>query len=169
MRKLFCIWSFFMISIILFSVIPRIQGNPIPVYPNPSVDFSESFEVDSISKISMTWIFFVFIFDFFMNVLIVYAGIIFLDTFKVFKSEQPINFSKKIFFTSVLIISVVGILSEMLFGFWIVGLFIVVLSIFFSYVLISVYLLRFSWKNGVRMALFALIINIMVWLIILSL
>ena len=38
MRRLFCIWSFFMISIILFSMIPRIQGNPIPVYPNPSVN-----------------------------------------------------------------------------------------------------------------------------------
>ena len=151
------------LSLILFLPIFFVTmsaGNPIPIYPDP-----EQIDYDSIgvSSLNIAWIAIVFIMDFFLNILIIYGGIYLLHRYNLVTIKNVFDFSKTTLLMSVFIISLVGLISELILGAWMVGLLIALLFIFLSFVLVSKYLLKLSWINSLRMGLIALLINIIVW------
>lgn len=153
------ILSILFLFIFTFAVI----GNPIPVFPDPDV-ISIGFE--NIESVNLIWMIFVFLVDFCINIFIVYGGIFLLYYFGQIKHEDVFDFSKIIFLISILIISIVGIGSELIFGTWLIGLVFALITIFISYIMVMKYLLKFSWLNCFLMGFFALIINIFFWLVI---
>lgn len=161
----------FVSSIILFFSIITIfiisaKANPIPVYPDPEPTF---FKTGGYINIPLYWILFVFILDFFIDILIVYGGIFLLDKDKLIQNKYILDFSKKTFFLAIGMICTVGLLSELILGQSIGGLIVALIFIFISFVFVSKYLLKLNWKNSNRMALFAIIINLIVWAVIFSL
>jgi len=140
-----------------------VTANPIPVYPDPEPVFLGP---SNINTVPILWILFVFVIDFFIDILIVYAGIYLLDRDKLIMNRDVLDFSKKTFLFAVVIISMVGLLSELIFGAWIGGLIIALFLIFLSFVFVSRYILKISWANSYRMGLFAIIVNIAVWIVV---
>jgi len=104
--------------------------------------------------------------DFFIDILIIYGGIYLLHRYNLVTIKNAFDFSKTTLLLSVFIISLVGLISELILGAWIGGLLIALLFIFLSFVLVSKYLLKLSWVNSLRMGLIALLINIVVWIAI---
>jgi len=138
-------------------------ANPIPVYPDPKLEFSGS---NNISTPSVEWILLVFVVDFFVDILIVYAGIYLLDVSNLIKNRDVLDFSKKTFLFAVVLISIAGLLSELMFGAWIGGLGVALFFIFLSFVFVSKYLLKLRLANSCRMGIFAIIVNIVVWMVV---
>ena len=155
------ILTFFMFFQIIYSIITI--GNPIPVYPDPGTVYT-GFE--NVGSLNFTWIVLIFLIDFSINILIVYSGIYLLHYFKRITDDDIFAFSKKIFLVSLLIISMVGLFSELIFGTWFIGLLLTLLSIFISYILVSNYLLNLGWTNSILIALFALFVNLVFWFVI---
>ena len=151
--------------IILISVVCifSVTANPIPVYPDPEPVLLGKTDVNTVP---IVWILFVFAIDFFIDILIVYAGIYLLDRNTLIKNRDVLNFSKKTFLFAVVIISMIGLLSELIFGAWIGGLIIALFLIFLSFVFVSRYILKVSWTNSYRIGLFAIIVNIVVWIVV---
>jgi hypothetical protein len=134
-------------------IVSAVLGNPIPVYPeqgHPEI------------SLNIPWVATVFSLNFFINVLIIYSGIYLLFIFKALKEY---NFPTGIILKAALLISLVGLISELLLGSGL-GLLLVLTFVFLSFLLLSKYLLKLSWKNGYRIALFALSINIIVWIFV---
>ncbi len=154
----------FSVSLILFLPIFFVTmsaGNPIPIYPDPEPVYYGSIGV---SSLNIAWIAIVFIMDFFIDILIIYGGIYLLHRCNLVTIKNVFDFSKTTLLMSVFIISLVGLISELILGAWIGGLLIALLFIFLSFVLVSKYLLKLSWINSLRMGLIALLINIIVWI-----
>ena len=156
------------VSALLIILVPvvcvfSVTANPIPVYPDPEPVFLGQ---SNINTVPILWILFVFVIDFFVDILIVYAGIYLLDRNKLIMNRDVLDFSKKTFLFAVVIISMVGLLSELIFGAWIGGLIIALLLIFLSFVFVSRYILKISWANSYRMGLFAIIVNIAAWIVV---
>lgn len=152
------------VSLILFLPIFFVTmsaGNPIPIYPDPEPVYYGSIGV---SSLNIAWIAIIFIMDFFINILIIYGGIYLLHRYNLVTIKNVFDFSKTTLLMSVFIISLVGLISELILGAWIGGLLIALLFIFLSFVLVSKYLLKLSWINSLRMGLIALLINIIVWI-----
>jgi hypothetical protein len=152
------------VSLILFLSIFFVTistGNPIPIYPDPEPAYYDSIGV---SSLNIAWIAIVFVMDFFINILIIYGGIYLLHHYNLVTIKNVFDFSKTTLLMSVFIISLVGLISELIFGAWIGGLLIALLFIFLSFVLVSKYLLKLGWINSLRMGLIALLINIIVWI-----
>ena len=140
-----------------------VGANPIPVYPDPEPVFSGP---SDISTLPIVWILIVFVLDFFIDILIIYAGICLLDKSNLIKNRKVLDFSKRTLLLAVVVISMVGLLSELIFGAWIGGLIFALFFIFLSFVFVSKYILRLSWVNSYRMGLFAIIVNIVVWIVV---
>jgi hypothetical protein len=152
------------VSLILFLPIFFVTmstGNPIPIYPDPEPVYYDSIGV---SNLNIVWIAIVFVMDFFINILIIYGGIYLLHRYNLVTIKNVFDFPKTTLLMSVFIISLVGLISELILGAWIGGLLIALLFIFLSFVLVSKYLLKLSWINSLRMGLIALLINIIVWI-----
>ena len=163
--------SIFAVSYVLLLVISLLgfcfaSGNPIPVYPDPE---PELVGISSSISVPIIWIFFVFIIDFFIDILIVYAGLYLLDRSNLLGNRNVLDFSKKTFLFAVVLISLSGLISELVFGAWIGGAILALFLIFISFVLVSRYILVINWSNSYRMGLFAVIINGIVWIFIFSL
>ncbi len=156
-------FAFFSILVILF--IPITTGNPIPVYPNPEPDYYSS---TSFSNLNFTWVLGAFIIDFFMDILIIYGGVLVLHHYNLIIDKNIFDFSKTTLLLSVLIIALVGFISELILGPWILGFLMALIIIFISFVFVSKYLLKLSWANGIRIGLIALVVNIIFWIIIFS-
>jgi len=163
-RSKTCIFSTIGLMLIFISI-ATISGNPIPVYPDPEPNYQGSVSLNSLNLI---WIFAVFLFDFFIDVLIVYGGILLLNRFDLINNKYIFDFSKLKFFLAVFIIAIIGLISELILGPWIFGFIIALIFIFASFVFVSKYLLNLDWTNGIRLGVFALIINIMFWILIFS-
>jgi hypothetical protein len=140
-------------------------GNPIPVYPDSE---SVSIGLENIGSLNVFWVALVFMIDFCINIFIVYSGIYLLYYLGRIINEDIFDFSKKIFLTSLLVISLVGLFSELIFGTLFLGLLMALLTIFISYVIVAKSLLKFDWTNSFLLALFALFLNIIFWLVIFS-
>ncbi|MFW6149027.1 MAG: hypothetical protein ACOC6D_04135, partial [Atribacterota bacterium] len=138
-------------------------GNPIPIYPDPEPSY---YGPGDTTILNIGWIGLVFILDFFIDILIIYGGVRLLHRYNLITIKNVFDFSKPMLLLSVFIISLVGLLSELILGAWIGGAILALLFIFLSFVLVSRYLLKFSWANGFRMGLIALLINIVVWIVI---
>ena len=154
------------VSLILFLSIFFVTmsaGNPIPIYLDPEPVYYGS---NGVSSLNIAWIAIVFIMDFFIDVLIIYGGIYLLHRYNLVTIKNAFDFSKTTLLLSVFIISLVGLISELILGPWIGGLLIALLFIFLSFVLVSKYLLKLNWANSFRMGLIALLINIVVWIAI---
>ncbi len=160
-------FNFVVIIVIVFSIffITTCSGNPIPVYPDLE---PVSTNLRDVSGLNLAWITSVFIVDFFINILIIYGGIFLLNHYNLIQNKSIFYFSKSTLFLSVIIISLIGLISELVFWTWIGGLFIALIFIFLSYVCVSNYLLRLSVPNSIRIGLIGLIINIVAWIAILS-
>lgn len=141
------------------------SGNPIPVYPDLE---TVSTNLSDTSELNLAWIALVFILDFFINILILYGGIYLLNHYNLIENKSLSKFSKSTFLLSVIIISLIGIISELVFWTWIGGLLIALILIFLSFVFVSKYLLRLNLSNSVRMGLIGLIVNIIAWITIFS-
>ena len=158
------------VDVLLILLIPVVCvysafANPIPVYPDPEPVISGQIHYP---PPMIEWVIIVFILDFFIDILIVYTGIYLLDKSNLIQNRDILNFSKISFLSSVGIISIVGLLSELVFGSWAGGLIIALIIIYFSFVFVSKYILKINWKNSCRMGFFAIIVNIVVWIVIFS-
>ncbi|UCD14138.1 MAG: hypothetical protein JSW60_01610 [Thermoplasmatales archaeon] len=141
-------------------------GNPIPIYPDPEPAF---YGPSGVSSLHGTWIASAFVTDFFINILIVYGGIYVLHHYNLISIKNVFDFSRTKLLLSVFLISLVGLLSELFLGAWIGGLLLALVFIFLSFVFVSIYLLKFSWPNGLRMGFIALVINIITWIVVFTL
>ena len=163
------IHSYRFISILVFPTIfltifsVMVIGNPIPVYLDIE---SVSMGLENIGSLNVFWIALVFMIDFCINIFIVYSGIYLLYYLGRITNEDIFDFSKKIFLTSLLVISLVGLFSELIFGTLFLGLLMALFTIFISYVIVAKSLLKFDWTNSFLLALFALFVNIIFWLVI---
>ena len=149
------------IFLTIFSVM--VIGNPIPVYPDIE---SVSIGLENIGSLNIFWIALVFMIDFCINIFIVYSGIYLLYYLGRIIKEDIFDFPKKIFLTSLLVTSLVGLFSELIFGTLFLGLLMALFTIFISYVIVAKSLLKFDWTNSFLLALFALFVNIIFWLVI---
>jgi hypothetical protein len=163
MRK-YIIYSLFVLFTIL--ALPVISGNPIPVYPKPEPSY---YSASDYTNLNFTWIIGALIIDFFMNLLIIYGGVIVLNHYNLIINKNIFDISKKTLLLSVLIISITGFISELILGPWLGGFLLSLIIIFTSFVLVAKYLLKINWINSIRMGLIALIVNIIFWIIIFSL
>jgi hypothetical protein len=143
-----------------------ISANPIPVYPDPEPVYYGS---SGFSKLDIFWILGIFLLDFFMDILIVYGGITLLYQFNLINKDYLFDFSKLRFFLSVFVIALVGLISELFLGPWIIGFAVALFIIFLSFVFVSRFLFTLNWINSVRLGLIAIIINIIFWIIVFSL
>lgn len=141
------------------------SGNPIPVYFDPE---PTSTQISSDNIVTLVWIALVFIIDFFLDILIIYGGIYLLDRNNLITNTSEIYISKSKLFLSVIIISLVGLMSELIFWTWFGGVFLSLLFIFLSFGFVSKYILKLSITNSIRMGVIGLIINIGVWIVIFS-
>jgi hypothetical protein len=157
------------VIVIIFLFMLQIKiclGNPIPVYfdPEPS-----STQISSDNIVTFVWIALVFIIDFFLDILIIYGGIYVLDRYNLITNTSEIYISKAKLFTSVIIISLVGLMSELIFWTWVGGVFLSLLFIFLSFGFVSKYIIKLTMPNSIRMGIIGLIINIGVWIVFFSL
>lgn len=153
-------------TFIFILLIPMLAANPIPVYPEPEPIYTGS---SSLNNINLVWVIGVFIIDFFLDILIVYGGIILLYQYNLISNKDILIFSKKKVFLSILLISLIGLITELFLGPWILGFVIALFLIFASFVLITKYFLNLKLMNAIRMGLFALVINILSWIVVFSL
>ena len=158
------------VAVLLILLMPvvcvySVFANPIPIYLDPEPVISGQINYTSPM---VEWVLIVFVLDFFIDILIVYAGIYVLDKSNLIQNRDVLDFSKISFFSAVGVISIVGLLSELVFGSWAGGLIIALIIIYFSFVFVSKYILKINWKNSYRMGFFALIVNIVVWIVIFS-
>jgi hypothetical protein len=154
------------VIIFLFTLLITIcSGNPIPVYFDPE---PTSTQISSDNIVTLVWIALVFIIDFFLDILIIYGGIYLLDRNNLITNTSEIYISKSKLFSSVIIISLVGLMSELIFWTWFGGVFLSLLFIFLSFGFASKYILKLSITNSIRMGVIGLIINIGVWIVIFS-
>lgn len=159
----------FIVSLYLLSV-PIILSNPIPVYPDPTPDYHPPTYVTSSTNSFVYWLLFVFLVDFSIDVLIIYVGLFILDKKRGYQKLLVFeDFSRLYFVGSVLLISLIGILTEWLLGMWIGGVFITLGIIFLSFYLVSKKLFRLSMHQCIFMGVFAIIINSVTWIVIFSL
>ena len=149
----------------LFLLAYIVTANPLPVYPNPEMEFSPT---NDVSYPPLSWILIVFCVDVCLDILLVYGGLFILDKSHLLEEGNVLDFSKTHFISAVMVISIIGLVSEILFGMWLGGLILALLCIWLSFIVVSVYLLRLSWMNGIRIGLFAVIINIVVWILVFS-
>ncbi len=157
------------ISVYLLSA-PIIVSNPIPVYPDPTPNYHPPTYVTPPTFSFVYWLLFVFLMDFSIDILIMYVGLFVLD--KKHGSQKLLffkDFSRLYFVGSVLIISLVGIVTEWLLGMWIGGVFISLGIIFLSFYLVSKKLFHLLMLQSIFMGVFAIVINSITWIVIFSL
>lgn len=156
--------------LILFSIvslIPLLTANPIPVWPDPQPDYTPPVEIVQTTSSISIWLFFIFLLDFGLDIIIMYAGLFLLDFTK--KTEHILyfqDFSRTYFIGAVFIISLIGLFTELFLGLWIGGVLIILGIIFLSFYLVSHILFRLSTKNSILMGSFGFIINAIVWSIV---
>jgi hypothetical protein len=154
---------FFLLKISSFA-----SANPIPVFPDPQPTF-QSQQIGNIADSGFQiWIIFIFLLDYACNILILYSGLYILSKIGLLKETDLTDFSRLLFIASVFIISIFGILVEWLLGFWIIGLILVLFFVFLSYILVSIYLLKINFKNSTFLGFYAIVINLIIWLVIFS-
>ena len=145
-------------------------SNPIPVYPDPQPDYHPPAVVISSNPFFMYWLLFAFLLDFACDILIMYAGLYILD--KTQESQNRLyfeDFSRLYFAGAVFLISLVGIVTELILGMWIGGLLIILGIVFLSFYGVSKKLFRLSMNHSIFMGMFAVLINSIIWMIIFSL
>ena len=151
--------------IVLVCLSISVGANPIPVYPDPEPTLVSSGHVQ---PFPVVWLGLIFMMNFCVDILILYVGLLVLDSFQMLPEEYVFSLSKRLFLGSVAVISIFGLSVEYILGSWIGGLGIAALVIFGSFVIVSHFLLNLSGVNSVRLGLFALLINIVMWIIFYS-
>ena len=63
-------------ALFLLLLIPILAANPIPVYPEPEPVYTGP---SSLNNINLIWVIGVFTIDFFLDILIVYGGIVYVN------------------------------------------------------------------------------------------
>ena len=141
------------------------SANPIPVYPNLEPTLVSGGTSESFPGL---WLGFIFIINFCVDILILYGGLLVLDRFQVLPEEYVFNLSKIVFFVAVGLISITGLVVEYFLGAWFGGLLLAALVILCSFIFVGRWLLKLSWGNSIRLGVFALTINIIMWIIFYS-
>ena len=148
-------------SIMCFSISGL--ANPIPVYPDPEptlISYSGGSE-----SFPFVWILLIFIINFCVDVLILYGGLLLLDRLRAIPEEYVLSLSKSRLFTAVGLISLTGVVVEYILGSWVGGLLLAAIVILGSFVFVGNWLLSLSWPNSFRLGGFALLINIVLWIV----
>jgi hypothetical protein len=150
--------------------IPIALSNPIPVYPDPRPDYQLPTVISSSNSFFGYWLLFVFLLDFAIDVLMMYAGLYVLSKHHN-SSAFPFfeDFSRLYFTGSVLFISLIGIFTEWLIGMWTGGVLITLCIIFLSFYIVSKKLFHLSTHHSIFMGTFAVTINGISWVVIFSL
>ena len=162
------------IAIVIFQffllLVPLVQSNPIPVWPDPQPDYTPPTEMASSGFSIAFWILFIFLLDFGLDIIITYSGLYIIDL-KIRPNHIQYfeDFSRTSFIGAVLLISLIGIVAELILGMWIVGMLFVLFIVFLSFYLVSFFLFKLSKDNCLFMGFFAVMINSVAWAIIFSL
>lgn len=159
----------FVVSLFLIQL-PIIDSNPIPVYPDPKPNYHPPIYFTSATSSFGYWLLFVFLLDFSIDILITYVGLFILD--KKRGSQKLLffdDFSRLYFIGSVLLISLIGLLTEWFLGMWIGGLFITLGIIFLSFYFVAKKLFGLLPHQCIFMGIFAIIINSITWIVIFAL
>jgi hypothetical protein len=140
-----------------------VVANPIPIEPHPETDIPN---VPHGQGITTGWIITVFILDFFLDILLVYAGVLLLGRFNLISSPQVCTMRKTTFFSAIFFISLVGFSSEWILGttFW--SLFVILWIVLFSFFIAARYLFKFTWSSALYLGVFASIVNLLVWIVL---
>ena len=141
-------------------------ANPIPVYPDPEPALVVS---GGAEPFPIVWLGLIFIINFCVDILILYGGLVLLDRFHVLPEDYVLSLTKIVFFMSVGLISLIGLIVEYVLGAWVGGLLLAAGVIFCSFVFVGRWLLEISLVNGVRLGLFAVVVNIVLWTVFYSL
>ncbi|MBU0498093.1 MAG: hypothetical protein KKC68_08065 [Candidatus Thermoplasmatota archaeon] len=157
-----------MIVVIGWLVITHLSayGNPIPVYPSPDPELFSPTQTSQ--PFLMVWIFLIFIINVGVDILILYSGLLLLDRFSALPTDYVLHLSKTTFLLAVILISIIGISVEMVLGAWLGGLFLAAVLIWFSFLSVGWFILHLQLSNGLRLATYALLINIVVWTVFYS-
>jgi len=142
-----------------------VLGNPIPVNPDPTPVLVG---VDTSAVVEPVWIGLIFVIDFFFNLLILYGALYILDRFSALFEEKNFTYSTRNIISAALLISIVGIVSEVFLGGWYGGLLIVLFIVFLSYMLVSRFIFHINLVGRIRIGCIALIVNFFVWLVVFS-
>jgi hypothetical protein len=140
------------------------------VYPDPKPEYHLPMHIAESSSSFYLWLVFVFLLDFSIDIIIMYGGLFLLD--KMSGSQKVLifeEFSRGYFIGSVLLISLIGLLSELMLGMWTGGVLIALGTIFLSYYFVSKKLFHLLTKQSIILGIFAIIINGVAWAIIFSL
>ena len=151
----------FLLFLVMYTVI--IAANPIPIPPHPQQNFPSYHNEQGLP---IAWIIIIFIVDFFLDTLLLYAGVLFLERFTHLSSHQVFDMPKTKFFSAVLIISLVGLSSEWILGSTVLGLFLTLCCVFLSFCLVCHYMFRFTWRNASYLGGFASLINLLIWIVL---
>jgi len=158
--------NFILISLTFFICIlfiPLISSNPIPVFPNPEPSYVSPITYTSSSEAFSFIILFVFLLDFAANILIMYFCFILLEKSKLLSIKKFQKISRYQIILTAGIISVFGILSEILLGTWIMGLGIILCVVFVSYYVFCSYFFHLLKKTAIYFSIIAVLINIGTW------
>jgi hypothetical protein len=161
-HRVFCFVPL-MLFLVLFSFQGGVVANPIPIEPHPETDLQS---VPHGQGITTGWIIAVFIIDFFLDTLLVYAGVLLLGRFNLLLPQQVFAMPKTTFFLAIFLISLVGFSSEWILGttFW--SLFVIVCLVLLSFFIAARYLFKFTWSNALYLGGFASFINLLVWIML---
>jgi len=151
------------VLLLLLCFIASVVANPIPIEPHPETDLSG---IPHGQGITTGWIIAVFIIDFFLDTLLVYAGVLLLGRFNLFSPQQVFAMPKTTFFSAIFLISLVGFSSEWILGTTIWALFVILWFVLLSFAVAARYLFKFTWSNALYLGGFASIINLLVWIML---
>jgi len=138
-------------------------ANPIPIEPHPGTNLPN---IPHGESITIGWIIAVYIIDFFLDTLLMYAGVLLLGRFNVLSPQQVFAMPKTTFFLAVFLISLVGFSAEWLLGASALGLFLILWVVVVSFMSTARYLLKFAWVNALYLGVFAAIVNLCVWILL---
>lgn len=156
-------WLCYLLIIIGWLIFTHLSacGNPIPVYPSPDPDLFSPAQVSQ--PFPLIWIFLIFLLNVGVDILILYSGLLLLDRFSLFPEEYVMHLSKTTFLLAVSMISLIGISVELVLGAWLGGLVLAAIIIWSSFLVVGGMILHLTISNGLRLATYALLINIVVW------
>jgi hypothetical protein len=141
----------------------NVVANPIPIEPHPETDIPS---IPHGLGITTGWIIAIFILDFFLDILLLYAGVLLLGRLNLLSPQQVFAMPKTTFFSAIFLISLVGFSSEWILGTTLWALFVILWFVLFSFAIVARYLFKFKWSNALYLGGFASIINLLVWIML---
>lgn len=159
----FILVSFFMLCVQCILV----YANPIPVYPDPKPTFMPSIPLSTVQDSGfIVWLFLVWFLDIAVNTLLLYAGFLLLIRFQMESEEWFTTISRIRMVAGILILSIAGIVSEWLIGFWISGLVLVAGIVFITTYELGIHFFELNPRSSLVLSVFLVVLNAISWTVI---